>query len=94
MIELLEKIYDFKKCLNESKTILNINKYSKLINENGELKEKIKEYKKYPTDKLKMEIYDYAEIKEYKKCENELNLIILEINSKLKNISNTRSCHK
>ena len=94
MLELLDKIYEFKDTLDKSDTVININKYHDLINKNSELKSKIKEYNSIPTDKLKMEIYDYMEIKEYKKYENELNLIILEINSELKKISNTRSCYK
>ena len=94
MFELLDKIYEFKNTLDKSDTVININKYHDLINKNSELKSKIKEYNSIPTDKLKMEIYDYMEIKEYKKYEHELNLMILEINSELKKISNTRSCHK
>ena len=41
---------------------------------------------------IKIYIYNYDEIKEYKKLENEVNLLILQINNRLKKIKDSRSC--
>lgn len=92
MTELLNKIYDFEDSLNNSELFRKMNNSFKLVLENKELVEKIKEYNKNNNIKLREDIYKYEEIKNYKKYETDVNLIIMEINSKLKLISNDRSC--
>lgn len=61
------------------------NCYKKIIN-NKELKSKIDLYHKNNDSSLYYDIYEYDEIKEYKKYETELNLMIMKINSKLNRI--------
>lgn len=92
MVELLEKINIFKNSLDESILFKNLDNSLNKININKKLAEKINIYNYTFNEKLRKEIYEYNEIKNYKECETNINLLILEINSKLKIISNERSC--
>ena len=42
--------------------------------------------------KMKLELFEYPLFLEFKQLENEINLLILEINNKLKELTNERSC--
>ena len=54
------------------------------IRKKKELVEKIQKYNAYPSDKIRLDIYSYEEIRKYKEKETELNLIILNINKRIK----------
>ena len=58
----------------------------------NQLSNKIKLYNQTKKESLKEEITSNELYKEYKKAETELNILILQINSKLKKISNKGKC--
>lgn len=93
MNELLNELDLLKKDLDDLKLFKQLKSYRKEINDNKELMEKIEKYNLTKDNNLRLEIYSYKEIQDYKEKENELNLMILEINKRLKIITNKRSCH-
>lgn len=93
MLELLEKIESLKNSLDKLEIFNKLELIKKEIYSNQELVEKIKKYNELPNNNLRLEIYQYDEIKKYKKIENEINLMILQINQKLGVLTNQRSCH-
>lgn len=92
MNELLNELDLLKKDLDDLKLFKQLKSYRKEINDNKELVEKIEKYNLTKDNNLRLEIYSYKEIQDYKEKENELNLMILEINKRLKIITNKRSC--
>lgn len=89
MLTLISKIDILKKSLDETDEIKNINLYYNMIVKNKKLTDKINEYKNNFNKYLKQDIYTYDEFKKYKKTETEVSLLIMEINSKLKKITNS-----
>ncbi len=53
----------------------------------------IRDYQKNPTIETKKKIFDNKIINEYLKCENDINYLIMEINSKFKRSKNC-ACNK
>lgn len=93
MEELYNKIDDLKKELDKLEVFKELEILRNKIYQNRELVSKIKEYNEYPKESLRLEIYNYEEISLYKAKENEINLIILSINKKLKNsFKNSEEC--
>ncbi len=93
MEELLEKINYLKKELDNTEQVKKIRRLNSLIREDNELLKKIELYKETRKESLKKEIFDISLYQEYKKAETELNILILEINSKLKKISSKDKCN-
>lgn len=93
MEELLDRLDKLKKELDNLPLFKELDLCRQNINNNKELVEKIENYNLTKNNSLRLEIYSYKEIQEYKEKENELNLMILEINKRLKTITNKRSCH-
>lgn len=89
MLTLISKIDILKKSLDETDEIKNINLYYNMIVKNKKLTDKINEYKNNFNKYLKQDIYTYDEFKKYKKSETDVSLLIMEINSKLKKITNS-----
>ena len=89
MLTLISKIDILKKSLDETDEIKNINLYYNMIVKNKKLTDKINEYKNNFNKYLKQDIYTYDEFNKYKKTETEVSLLIMEINSKLKKITNS-----
>lgn len=77
-----ELIYNKNILLKDKKVLSLINKYNK---DNIEIEEKIK---------IKKELYNNIYYKNYIDNYNKLNYIILVINNKIKQITNTANCHK
>lgn len=88
MEELIEKIEALKVCLDNTEEVKSIKSLNLKVIENKELSNKIKLYNQTKKESLKEEITSNELYKEYKKAETELNILILQINSKLKKISN------
>ena len=88
-----ELLIKLKKELDNLPLFKELDLYRQNISNNKELVEKIEKYNLTKNNNLRLDIYSYKEIQEYKEKENELNLMILEINKKLKTITNKRSCH-
>ncbi len=92
MLQLIEKLDILKENLNKLDLFDKLQNNIENINNNKELLKKIEDYHNNFNEHLKIEIYKYDEIKEYKKLENEVNFLVLEINQKLKRITDIRSC--
>ena len=82
MEELLDRLDRLKKELDDLPLFKELDLCRQNISNNKELVEKIEKYNLTKNNNLRLEIYSYKEIQEYKEKENELNLIILEINKK------------
>ena len=92
MDEIYEKVKKLKQTMDNLDVFKRLEESIFLVKDNKELVEKIKKYNLTPDDNLRLEIYKYEEIKKYKQIENEINLLILEINHKMRKINNNRSC--
>ena len=87
MNELIEKLEGLKKELDNTNQIKELKEYSRRIQKNKKLLEKIKQYQETKDERIKEEISQNQEFREYKKKETEVNLLIMEINQKLKEIN-------
>ena len=94
MEELIEKIENIKKELDNSKEVKHIKELNNKIKDNKELLNIIEKYNNTQSESIKKEIINNEFFREYKLSENEINYIILEINSKLKQISKKGSCSR
>ena len=74
--------------LDNSHEIVNIKECFKKIKDNDKLLNKIREYKEGYNEELRKEILRYPELTNYYQAENKLNYLILEINKKLKELTN------
>ena len=94
MKELIEKIDNVKKELDNSKEVKHIKELNSKLKDNKELISLIEKYNNTQDESIKEQIVNNEFFREYKLSENEINYIILEINSKLKQISKKGSCSK
>lgn len=92
MNELRTNIDIFIEELNRLETIKALENDIINIKSNKELVEKIKKYHLSPNQDLKLDIYSYKEIKDYKNKETNLNLLIMEINKYLNKIKKDKGC--
>ena len=92
MEELLEKIDNLKISLDNREEIKRIKELNKQIKEDKNLLALISKYKEKPSEELKKEIYKNELYKKYKESETDINLLIISINNKLKEISNRGNC--
>lgn len=92
MKDLIDKVENLKEALNDTKQVKEIKDINKLIMNDKELLELIKKYNETQDEDIKTKILDNELFKDYKDKETELNILILEINSKLKEISNKGKC--
>lgn len=92
MNDLIEKVEVLKKELDKNKTIINIKKLNKEVKNDKKLMELLNKYKKTHNLNIKKEIISYPLFEQYKKEETEINYLILEINKRLKKISNKGKC--
>ncbi len=90
-LELIGKIDDLIKTLDDSLEFKKLLALKKKIYENEELKIKLIEFNKIKDNvydkkyvSLKKDILTIPEVKEYKHLENELYLLVMAINNKLK----------
>lgn len=83
-----EKVDKLIKSIDESNTIKDIRESIHAIKENQELMDKLTKYNENYDEHLKQEILEYKEMINYRHNENELNYLILEINKRLKEITN------
>ena len=94
MKELIEKVENLKKELDNSQEVKHIKELNSKINDNKELISLIEKYNETQNESIKEQIINNEFFRGYKLSENEINYIILEINSKLKQISKKGSCSK
>ena len=93
MGEIINATYNFLDTLDNSDIIKNITKYKKKLLNNKEILSEINKLKKETDDnKLiigRKEIYKNNDYKMYMKYYNELSLLIMQINNKYKEYTNT-----
>ena len=92
MENLINKIEKLKNSLEQEEKIIEVKKLLKIINNDKELIKLINDYKEKPIDELKYTIYNNKNYKRYKELENDINIMILQINNKLKEITNKDKC--
>lgn len=92
MEELLEKINNLEQALDEIESVKEIKKLNEEIKKDKVLISLIEEYKKYPSNELKYKIYKNPLYQKYKEKETDINILIFEMNRKLKTITNKKGC--
>ena len=93
MNELIDKVENLKKTLDNTKEVKEITELNNEIMKDKELLKLIEEYQRTQDEKLKEKIIHNPLFKEYKKKETDLNLLILSINQQLKEITGKgRNC--
>lgn len=78
----IKRLYELKVELNNDKSLM-----SKI--------ESLKKLDQYSTKykDIKLDLFKNPKFVEYKELENEINILILEINQKLKTLTDERGCH-
>jgi len=83
------------KSLEESNEIKTLKEMNEKMKEEKSLLKDIKEYQNNPSEELRERIINHPFYREYKKCENDCNFLILSINQKLKEVTKKgKSCHE
>lgn len=88
MEELIEKLSSLEKELENTELVKDIKELNKKISNDKELLKLLDDYKLKPTEENKYKIIKNDLFKEYKDKEADVNLLIMQINQKLKQISN------
>ena len=98
MNEVMIKTFELIDCLDNSDIIRNISIYKEKIESNNELSNLIKEGNniedKYLLMDIKNRLYKYDEYREYMHYYNELMFLVMDINSRYKEIIGKGSCFK
>lgn len=98
MEQIEKKIEELLEILENDKIVLDLKKCKQKLLNNQDFLDKIKKLQQldiYSDEykNLKIELFKNPDFIEFKHLENEINLLILEINQKLKTLTNERSCH-
>ena len=98
MHDVIKKTFELIDVLDDSDIIKNITKYKGIIENNSELKKLIDKgnntLDKYVLMDIKNRLYKVDEYREYMHYYNELMYIVMDINSKYREIISERSCYK
>lgn len=98
MNEIMKKTYELIDELEKSNIIKSITLHKNNILNNKNLKELIekanKEDDEYKLRELKIKLYQYEDYKKYMENYNKLNYIVLEINNRMKKITNDKNCRR
>lgn len=92
METLIEKVNELKDALSNTEEVLDIKELNKEIKKDKKLLELLNEYHLYPREDLKKQILDNELFRKYKEKETDLNILILKINSELKQITKKDKC--
>lgn len=88
MEKLIESLSSLKDELDNTELVKDIKTLNEEISNNQELLKLLDDYKIKPTEENKNKIIRNELFQKYKEKETDINLLIMEINSKLKQISN------
>ena len=94
MNELIDKVENLKRSLDESQEVQDLLRLNKEIMKDKDLLSIIKEYQINPKESLKQEIIKKPLFLKYKEKETDLNVLILMINQELKKLKDKGSCNK
>ncbi len=86
MNELMDKIEQVKEALDQTEVVQEMKKINEEVMKDKELLEKIEKYQRSQDPSIKEEILKNKIFRDYKQKETNLNLLILEINQRLKEI--------
>lgn len=86
MEELIDKLEELKDVLDKEEVIVKYLEEKEKILKDRNISSKVLKYQETKNEKLKEEIYNIPSFLEYKKMENEILLLIMELNSKFKDI--------
>ena len=92
MEELLEKIENLKKKLDEEECIVRIKELNQKVEKDSVLQELVKRYRSTLKEEDKKKLINYPLYREYKEQETEVNILILKINQRLKEIQSKGGC--
>ena len=92
METLIEKVNELKDSLSNTKEVLDIKELNKEIKKDKKLIELLNEYHLYPKEETKKQILNNELFRKYKEKETDLNILILKINSELKQITKKDKC--
>ena len=92
MEKLIEKIDKLKHVLDKEDAAIKIKELNKKVQQDSELVDLLSRYHNSNDEMVKQEIINNSLFREYKEKETEINLLILEINSKLKKITKKDKC--
>lgn len=92
METLIEKVNELKDSLSNTKEVLDIKELNKEIKKDKKLLSLLNEYHLYPKEETKKQILDNELFRKYKEKETDLNILILKINSELKQITKKDKC--
>ena len=94
MEKLIEKVENLKSSLDNTDIVKNVKSINEEIMKDKELLELIRKYNETFDEDIKKKIINHKLFLDYKHQETELNLLIMDINSKLKNINSKGKCSK
>ena len=92
MEKIIEKVKEIENDLDHDDRVIKIKKLNEEIMQDKKLLQMLEEYRKYPKEELKNEIINYPLFQNYKKEDLEINILIMEINEKLKKINDKGTC--
>ena len=92
METLIEKVNELKDSLSITKEVLDIKELNEEIKKDKKLLSLLNEYHLYPKEETKKQILDNELFRKYKEKETDLNILILKINSELKQITKKDKC--
>lgn len=92
MEKLIEKVENLKNALDEEQVVIDLKKLNNEIKTDEELNKLLTEYHNSPSETLRNNLIQNSKIRKYKEKETELNILILEINSNLKQITKKDKC--
>lgn len=92
MEKLIEKTNRLLEEIDKLSQVKRIRQLNKIISRDIKLRELIDNYNYNKTDNLKRRIIDNNLFKEYKDNETDINLLIMDINSRLKSINGNKGC--
>lgn len=94
MEELIEKIENLKEALDKTNEVKMVTYYLDRVLKDKELVKDIEKYNVTRDVKLLEKISNNTLFNDYKRSETDLNLLIMKINSRLKDISKKDGCFK
>ncbi|MBQ3298376.1 MAG: YlbF family regulator [Bacilli bacterium] len=92
MNDLIGKVDNLINSIDNTKQVQEIKKINEEIMKDEELMKMIRKYQENGSEDLKKEIINNKLFSDYKDKETELNILILELNKKLKSINDKGKC--
>lgn len=92
MDDLIGKVDNLINSIDNTKQVQEIKKINEEIMKDEELMKMIRKYQENGSEDLKKEIINNKLFSDYKDKETELNILILELNKKLKRINDKGKC--